>query len=221
MSHVNNVPESLPSARTLLRSTLLSLAVAAVLLVGVVLPAEYGVDPVGIGRILGLAEMGRIKMELAREADAAAAAERAALSPAPAAAASTPAAPPAQASSVGDSASAAARAAVSTSRRDSMTVTLRPGASIELKLAMRKDQRATYEWRADSAQVNYNTHGEPPNPPKGFYHGYGKGTSRGERGELIAAFDGMHGWFWRNRSEGDVRITLITSGQYQELKRME
>jgi hypothetical protein len=37
----------LPSSRTLLRSTLIAAAVAAVLLVTVVLPAEYGVDPTG------------------------------------------------------------------------------------------------------------------------------------------------------------------------------
>lgn len=215
MSHLNNVPEGLPSSRTLARSTLIAIGVAAVLLVGVVLPAEYGVDPVGVGRVLGLTEMGRIKMALAREADAAAAAERAAIAQSPAAA-SAPAAPSGPAA---DSASALAQGPAP--RRDSMTVTLRPGASIELKLDMRKDQRAAYRWQADSAAVNYNTHGEPPNLPKGFYHGYGKGTSRGEQGELVAAFDGMHGWFWRNRSAADVRITLVTSGEYKELREMK
>ncbi|MES2521893.1 MAG: transmembrane anchor protein [Gemmatimonadota bacterium] len=203
-----------------MRSTLIAVGVAAVLLVGVVLPAEYGVDPIGVGRVLGLTEMGRIKTALAREAEAATAAERAAVaqgSPA----ASAPATP---ARTDHDSASTVAvrGAGVAASpRQDSMTVRLRPGASIELKLDMRKDQRATYRWRADSAPVNYNTHGEPANPPKGFYHGYGKGTSRGEQGDLVAAFDGMHGWFWRNRSASDVRITLVTSGEYRELREVK
>ena len=102
-----------------------------------------------------------------------------------------------------------------------MSVTLAPGGSIELKLSMRKDQKATYEWRADSAEVYYNLHGEPPNPPKGFSHGYAKGTSRGEQGAVVAAFDGIHGWFWRNRSEQTVHITLKTSGEYQELKQIK
>jgi hypothetical protein len=214
MSHLNNVPEGLPSSRTLARSTLIAIGVAAVLLVGVVLPAEYGVDPIGVGRVLGLTEMGKIKMVLAREADAAAAAERAAVAQGPAASAPVASSVPA-----GDTAPMMGQEAGA--RRDSMTVTLRPGASIELKLDMRKDQRATYRWQADSAPVNYNTHGEPPKPPKGFYHGYGKGTSRGEQGELVAAFDGMHGWFWRNRSAADVRITLVTSGEYKELREMK
>jgi hypothetical protein len=71
-----------PDARKLLRSTLIAAAVALVLLVTVVLPAEYGIDPTRIGRVLGLTQMGEIKVRLAREAaadqaadDAAAAAE--------------------------------------------------------------------------------------------------------------------------------------------------
>lgn len=43
-----------PSKRTLLGATLAALALAAVLLVGVVLPAEYGIDPLGVGEALGL-----------------------------------------------------------------------------------------------------------------------------------------------------------------------
>jgi hypothetical protein len=69
-----SAPGELPSSRTLLRSTLLALAVAAALLVTVVLPAEYAIDPTGIGRVLGLTRMGEIKVSLAREAAAAEAA---------------------------------------------------------------------------------------------------------------------------------------------------
>ena len=221
MSQLNNAPDALPSSRTLLRSTLMAMAVAALLLVSVVLPAEYGIDPLGAGRVLGLTEMGRIKMALAREADAATAAEREAVSRAAVGGTDSVSTRPPSATDVPAPSAAPSEVAAAAPRRDSMTVTLRPGASIELKLDMRKGQRATYSWRADNANVNYNTHGEPPNPPKGFYHGYGKGTSQAEQGELVAAFDGMHGWFWRNRSAGEVRITLTTAGEYQALKRME
>jgi hypothetical protein len=51
--------------------------------------------------------------------------------------------------------------------------------------------------------------------PKDFYHGYGKGRNETtQSGELQAAFDGTHGWFWRNRTNGEVTITLETSGDY-------
>jgi hypothetical protein len=39
------------------RASLVALAVAVALLITVVLPAEYGVDPLGIGGALGLLEL--------------------------------------------------------------------------------------------------------------------------------------------------------------------
>mgnify|MGYP006154490797 CR=1 FL=1 len=46
------LPSDLPTSRQLLRSTLLASLSATVLLIAVVLPAEYGIDPTGIGRVL-------------------------------------------------------------------------------------------------------------------------------------------------------------------------
>jgi hypothetical protein len=75
----SNPPElGAPSARRLLRSTLIAAVAAFVLLITVVLPAEYGIDPTGVGRVLGLTQMGEIKARLAREAAADQAADDAA-----------------------------------------------------------------------------------------------------------------------------------------------
>lgn len=80
----------LPSPSRLLRSTLIAAVSAAAILVAVVLPSEYGIDPTGAGRVLGLTKMGEIKTELAAEAaadraatEAAATAPTAAAAPAP------------------------------------------------------------------------------------------------------------------------------------------
>lgn len=81
---------ALPSARALLRSTVIALAIAASLLLTVVLPAEYGIDPTGVGRVLGLTQMGEIKVRLAREAAEDAAADAAALDAAEAKASALP-----------------------------------------------------------------------------------------------------------------------------------
>ncbi len=59
----------LPTLQQLRRATMLAVVVAVVLLCTAVLPAEYGIDPSGIGRRLGLTQMGRLKQELAREAE--------------------------------------------------------------------------------------------------------------------------------------------------------
>jgi hypothetical protein len=70
-------------------------------------------------------------------------------------------------------------------------------------------------------EIKYDTHGDPPNAPKDFYHGYGKGRGEtAQAGTLQAAFDGTHGWFWRNRSKAEVTVTLKTSGDYESIKRV-
>jgi hypothetical protein len=51
----------------LLKSTMLAALIAGAILTTVVLPAEYGVDPTRVGAMLGLKEMGEIKMRLAKE----------------------------------------------------------------------------------------------------------------------------------------------------------
>ena len=68
----------LPTSAQLIRSTVIAAVSAVVLLLTVVLPAEYAIDPTGIGRVLGLTEMGEIKARLAQEAAEDAAAKGAA-----------------------------------------------------------------------------------------------------------------------------------------------
>ena len=64
-----NIPtdRELPSTAKLIKSTAIAAATAAVLLVTVVMPAEYGIDPTGIGNIIGLKKMGEIRVSLAKE----------------------------------------------------------------------------------------------------------------------------------------------------------
>ena len=95
---------------------------------------------------------------------------------------------------------------------------LRPGEGKEIKLVMRKDARVSYSWGTDRGVVNYDTHADAPGIR---YHGYAKGSGkRSDEGVLVAAFDGAHGWFWRNRGNEVITVTLRTSGDYQELKQM-
>jgi hypothetical protein len=196
----------LPSSRALLRSTLIAAAVAAVLLVTVVLPAEYGVDPTGIGRVIGLTEMGEIKMELAREAAAADAAP-----------VGTPAA--ASPETAAGTAPATTAETSSAARSDETSVTLQPGQGREIKLEMREGASVEYAWVVDGGVVNYDTHGDRPGLS---YHGYAKGTAQpSDEGVLVAAFDGMHGWFWRNRGRQPVTVRLRTSGEYTNLHEVQ
>ena len=200
------------SSRKLLRSTLIAAAVAVVLLATVVLPAEYGVDPTGAGRVLGLTEMGKIKVSLAREAALADSLEASAPT-------GQPGAPEAPAIMPGAAAPTAPTAAADSRANTHVTeIVLPPGEGKEIKLVMRKDGRVNYSWATDRGVVNYDTHGDAPGIK---YHGYAKGSGKGaDEGVLVAAFEGAHGWFWRNRGNQVVTVTLRTSGEYQELKRM-
>lgn len=218
----------LPSSRRLLHSTAIALVIASGLLTTAVLPAEYGIDPTGIGKTLGLTQMGQIKMSLAAAnatgapvADAPTPATAAGATPQPQVATASVAAvvvPGAVNATLPASTPPAATPV--TTRKHEMTVTLKPGQAAEIKLDMRKGDSVAFTWQA-GGPVNFDAHGDPPNAPKDFYHGYGKGRGvASDKGTLQAAFDGKHGWFWRNRGSGDVRVTLTTEGQYSAIKRV-
>ena len=49
--------ESAPSPRTIAKATVTAFVVAVAVLITVVLPAEYGIDPLGTGRALGLLDL--------------------------------------------------------------------------------------------------------------------------------------------------------------------
>jgi len=96
-----------------------------------------------------------------------------------------------------------------------VNLTLKPNQATEIKLEMKEGAKANFHWTANGGRLNYDTHGDPYKAPKGFYHGYGKGKNAPElQGELVAAFDGKHGWFWRNRTNETVKLTLRTDGEY-------
>lgn len=233
----------LPSTAKLLRSTGIAIVTAGALLVAVVLPSEYGIDPTGIGSALNLTEMGEIKMQLAEEAEADAAMDAAATAnpdamststtPAPAASGTpapmvapvappSPPAPPApeRQSSIWGTIGALiiSPAAAQEQRQDEMTITLAPGEGAEIKLTMVEGEIAAFAWAvSEGGAVNYDTHGDGGG--QNISYEKGRGISSDE-GQLQAAFTGRHGWFWRNRGDAPVSLTIRTSGTYTAIERL-
>ncbi len=197
-------PADLPSTGKLLKSTAVAVVVAAGLLVTIVLPAEYGTDPTRVGSLLGLTEMGRIKMQLAAEARA----EEGVSQPAPVASPAAVTAPTVAPPTV---------PTAPTGRTDETVLTLAPDQGAEIKLVMEEGARVRYVWSSSGGRINFDVHADRPGTS---YHGYSKGSSRREEGDLTAAFTGSHGWFWRNRTGETVTITLQTNGAYTEVKRV-
>lgn len=225
----------LPTSAQLFRSTAIAAAAAVAILITIVLPSEYAIDPTGVGRALGLTQMGETKVQLAAEAAADAAADRkaaqASLQPrtqpeqahghdhaspdahahdAPSASVSATAAtaqPP-----------AAPQPAAAAGRSDKVSLVLRPGQGAEVKLTMKAGDKAYFDWTANGAAVNFDAHGDGG----GRSISYKKGRQVGEdTGVIQAAFNGNHGWYWRNRGDKDVTMTLRTQGDYTEIKRVD
>lgn len=189
----------LPSKGKLIRSTLIAAAAAMALLVTVILPAEYGVDPTRIGGVLGLTEMGEIKQQLAQEADAE---EHPAL----------------QMETIAQSEPAMIETPAENLWRDETSVSLEPGAAAEVKLVMGKGEVAVYEWTVDKGHLNSDLHTDDVD---GKAHSYKQGRAETiNAGEFAAISKGSHGWFWRNRSQETVTVTLRVKGEYSELKRL-
>lgn len=246
----------------LIRSTLIAAGAAGAILVLFWLPAEYGIDPTGVGALTGLTEMGEIKQQLSAEAEAdAQAAVASAVAPAiPTAAlvpeevlqrldridaqlaavatvigapvstaepapAPEPAPLPAPVAEVPVAvtpdpvevavAETTEAASAAPEWRDEVSYTLAPGGGIEVKLVMEEGQVARFAWTANGGVVNYDTHADGG----GQSISYEQGRAVPEQaGELVAAFTGNHGWFWRNRTDAPVTLTLRTAGQYAEMR---
>lgn len=205
----------LPSTRQLLRSTIIAVVAAAVILITVVLPAEYGVDPTGAGRAMGITEMGQIKTQLAEEAERDRAAGQSGDAPVAAPA-------PDRRSGllervfapflIGSAAAQTAPAA----RSDEVTLTLKPGVGTEVKLVMKQGAKVTYSWTVAGGAVNFDLHGDGGG--KSISYEKGRGAPSAE-GVLQAAFTGNHGWYWRNRGTANVTVTLRVNGDYTAVKR--
>ena len=210
----------LPSSAQLLKSTIIALVAAAAILVTIVLPAEYAIDPTGVGRLLKLTEMGAIKTQLAAEAEADRIKDQgqqpatdkrsgsfgailARLFVSPAAASDRP----------------IILAQAPANRADETIITLKPTEGTEYKMELPKGAQVQFAWSVEGGVINYDLHGTPKAGGKEQSYKAARGVSA-DKGVLTAGFDGTHGWFFRNRGSAPVTIKLNTTGAYKEIKKV-
>jgi hypothetical protein len=212
-------PEDLPSSAQLIRSTILAAIAIVVILITVVMPAEYGIDPTRIGRVIGLTEMGEIKTQLAQEAEEDRLRDLQNQSPA---------ATDDKSSSWFDRlpglfistahAHGSGGHGPGTAVQEHVVVKLEPGQGVEIKLVMEKGAVADFTWFAEGGKVNFDLHGDGSGQQISYEQGRGVES---QDGQFMAAFTGNHGWFWRNRDSQPVTITLIVKGEFSEVKRFD
>ena len=221
-----NIPEDkdVPSTSKLVKSTFLAAIAAGVLLVTVVMPAEYGVDPTGFGETIGLKRMGEIKVSLAEEAAADRILNDGTMSQNVQVAAKPVDAPKALDIVVQKPVPVVAPKSIPTPNpaisKHQMQVTLAPNEGTEIKVVLSKGKKVQYEWWTDQGKANFDVHGDSKKLNID-YHNYSKGSEERKKGEITAVFDGSHGWFWRNRTSKIITVTLRTNGEYTDIQHMK
>ena len=171
-----------------------TLLLAVLIVVGVVLPAEFGRDPLGLGRATGL-----LRLAETPEAEA----------------------------YVGNAAASPAGVHAQPFREDIIEIPLGYVGggvgpySLEYKVAMNRGAVLLYEWQAvgldDPSGLAFDFHGHtlPGSPDeKMVVASYRKGRGAAERGSLTAPVDGIHGWYFENRTRAPIVVRLRVIGPY-------
>jgi hypothetical protein len=164
-----------------------ALLAAGLILVMFVLPAEFGVDPLGTGRRIGLLELGAVgqQVDALNAASATTAGQAALIVP-----------------------------QERTFHQEIVDFTVGPQQGMEYKYRLDKGEALLYSWKA-TGPVNYEFHAEPDGAPRGYAQTYEKVDRKTDAsGTLTAPFSGIHGWYWENTGDQEVTVTLTTAGFY-------
>lgn len=211
---MNQTPQSpfqaqAPSAARLLKSVVAALLIAAVVLVVAVLPAEYGIDPTGLGKRLGLTQIHQggetiqLKDTLGGNQDVG----------------------KVQVSDPGEPLPlpnpAVYQGAATPPKSETLTIHIPVGGETEVKAVLATNKVLLYSWKTDKGPVYVDFHGHSPDwTNKQAFVRYleSKDGIPADSGSLVAPFAGEHGWYWLNIGDEPVTITLQVSGYYDAIK---
>lgn len=195
-----------PSGKRIARSVLIAVVVAAVILVTAVLPAEYGVDPLGVGRVLGLDALNAPSRTIT-VTDPLAGNERVREVEIPDAGQPVPLPNPAVHQ---DEAGPAPMRVV--------TVTIPPEGETEVKTVLQTNKVIVYTWTTDRGAIYADFHGHDPAAGNQFFVRYREDQEGSNvSGSLVAPFGGEHGWYWVNYNEFPVTVTLTVTGYFDDI----
>jgi hypothetical protein len=206
----SNTPPSgqAPTGKQIARSAALALVVAVVLLVTAVLPAEYGIDPTGIGGALGLTKLHAPATRTIEVKDVIGGNERVREVPIPAPGEPTPLPNP-----------AVHQSQDAPPQTRTVTLTLGVDKETEIKAIMQEAKVIVYTWRVDGGMVYSDMHGHDPEAGGEAFVRYREDQQiAGDSGSLVAPFAGEHGWYWLNVSPTPVTITLSLTGYFDDIK---
>ena|SRR5688572_13495097 len=107
-------------------------------------------------------------------------------------------------------------------KADTVEFTLAPSEGMEYKYRLERGAAFVYSWTA-SGPVHFEMHSVPDGAPSTFAETFEKLDDRpAAHGSYTAPFDGIHGWYWQNRTGQPVTLKMTTAGFYsssQEFRR--
>ena len=103
-------------------------------------------------------------------------------------------------------------------KAQTVTVELPRDGAIEYKAVMSQGDAISFHWQTDGGNVyaDFHAHDEETFGPD-FFTRYAESEGDTQSGTIIAAYDGEHGWFWLNISEGPIVITLEVAGFFEDI----
>ena len=169
------------STKTLIISSLIAVIGAFIILITFIAPAEYGIDPTGLGKRFGLMELSKPPVAISQKAHA-------------------------QQCPTGD---------LAEKWQDIVLITIPAHSTMEYKFSIQQQEILEYEWQSTGAALYFDFHGEPAGDTTGYFKSYQIDSLNHVAAKQIMPFTGRHGWYWNNKSDQAVQITLKTKGKYQ------
>ncbi|ABV36540.1 conserved hypothetical protein [Shewanella sediminis HAW-EB3] len=209
---VNGIP--VHSTATLIKASIGATVIAAVVFVTAILPAEYNIDPTGIGQMSGLtslAQAASVSAEPAISTDTISKISTGTVQKEETVIAFEQGATLANAPSVAEIAQMRQTPGV---RSDTVKIDIPAGKGLEYKLLMDEFVHLEYEWSTGGEALYFDFHGEPKGDTTGYFESFSITTSDKMKGSLTTPFAGSHGWYWKNKTSSPITVTLSTKGDY-------
>ena len=194
-----------PSGKTIAISSVVALAVALVVLVTFIWPAEYGRDPTGIGGLLGITGMSTAPTQTIELVDNIGGNQTVREVQIPDFGDPVPLPNP-----------NVAQHEDGPPVTRTITVELAPEAETEIKTVLDEGKMIVYEWAVDRGLLYSDFHGHNPDFGRDFWVRYREDKRGAESGSgsLVAPFQGEHGWYWVNLNDHPVTVTLTVTGYF-------
>ncbi len=186
---MNTIPISQSSTQSLIWSCIISVFIAIIILLVAVFPAEYNIDPTGLGEKMGLTVLSNTTNKTTD----------------------------ATVITCPETVVSENNQAKKSNWQDTVSITVPARKGLEYKFHIEKDEVLDFIWTTDGGKIYFDFHGEPEGSTNGYFKSFKVDTLNQSSGSLQVPFTGVHGWYWENKSNQPVTLILKTRGNYKKI----